>query len=85
MDNQNILVLAPGLSIIDEKEKIDDFITNNKPVIISVNFNPDNYKTDFIFSSNIRRYAKLENETAKKIITSNVKDVESFDYKLNFT
>lgn len=85
LNNQNILVLAPGVSIINEKEKIDDFITNNKPVIISVNFNPDNYKTDYIFSSNIRRYAKLENEPTKKIITSNVKDVESFDYKLNFT
>lgn len=85
LNNKNIIVIAPGASIVREKEKIDEFIKHNEPVIISVNFNSEHFDTDFIFSSNIRRYSRLENKSVKKIITSNVLDVGNYDFKLNFS
>ena len=54
-------------------------------MIVAINCSPENYKLDYIFSSNIRRYAKLENAEARKIITSNVKDTKIYDYMLNFS
>ena len=83
-DNR-ILILAPGNSLIKESEKIKQFIVQYKPIVVSLNCNPREYDIDFIFSSNIKRYSKLENDEIKKIITSNVKDAKIFDYKLNFS
>lgn len=85
LKNSNILILAPGKSIREDEEKIQKYISEKNPIIISVNFISDHYKTDYVFSSNIRRYVKIENQSdIKKIITSNVKEAEVFDYKLNF-
>lgn len=85
LNGNDILILAPGNSLIYEKEVIQNLIAEKSPIIVSINCNPSDYKVNYIFSSNIRRYSKLENENIKKIITSNVKDVSNFDYMLNFS
>lgn len=85
LNGKDILLLAPGNSINKEEKAVNKIIESAKPVIVAINCSPENYKLDYIFSSNIRRYAKLENAEARKIITSNVKDTKIYDYMLNFS
>lgn len=88
LKNNKILLLGPGMSIVEEKNKISDYIQKEKPIIISVNFNPKSYKSDFIFLSNAKRYISLLDtnfSNSSLIITSNVTDYENkADYVLNY-
>lgn len=76
-DKRKVLVLVPGSSVAKEHEKIQNYIDMNNPVVISVNFVPENVKTDYVYMSNIRRYSSMtcdgKKESVKKIITSNIK------------
>lgn len=85
LNGKTILMLAPGNTLNNEAGKIQTIIDEKNPVIVAINCNPSDYKIDYIFSSNIRRYSKLENEKEGKIITSNVKDTKIYDYMLNFS
>ncbi len=72
--DRKILLLAPGMSLHNDEKKIDDYITENAPVIVTLNFLSDHFKSDYVFCSNMRRYHNIENsKDAKKILTSNVK------------
>ena len=75
--NKDILVLAPGKTLVDEKEKIEAYINKNKPYIISVNFCGSIYHEDMIFISNMKRFENLDfvcDESFKEavVITSNI-------------
>ena len=54
-----------------EKDKIDKFIFDNNPVVISINYYNENLKTDFIFINNSKRYNQMA-----EIIDSGNKDIE---------
>ena len=69
---KSILVLAPGASIVTQEEKIKNFITDNKPIVISVNFVPDLIRVDYAFFSNNKRYDSIDYFSCKTIITSNL-------------
>ena len=60
---RKILLLAPGRSIVSEKNKIDDYIINENPLIISINNIIDGFKQDILFVSNSIRYSQIEDET----------------------
>lgn len=83
-NGKKILVLAPGMTLKQQKSHIADCIKTQNPLIVALNCAPKDFNVDYIFSSNIRRYARLANASAKKIITSNIQDAP-FDYKLNFS
>lgn len=68
--DQEILVLAPGYSLIRNKSKILKFIQERNPYIISVNHYIEGYNQDFIFLSNGIRFCQLENELGKIDIES---------------
>lgn len=92
LHNRTILLLGPGTSLKRQKIRIKKFILDNDPLIISVNFKPNDWKTDYIFLTNSKRYAQLledlkENKAEAKIIaTSNVtKAMNDFDYILNYS
>ena len=73
MENQEILVVVPGHSITEYREKIDKYIQEKNPVIISVNFY-SGYEDSYIFWGNKKRF-HLEDERNKSyrsIICSNV-------------
>jgi 4-hydroxy 2-oxovalerate aldolase len=75
LKDKNILVIAPGRSIVEEQNVIEDFIHTAKPVIISVNFGYTNIKADYIFISNAKRYEVFcdgNNELTNLILTSNI-------------
>lgn len=83
---KNMLLLGPGHTLTEQKDDIEKFISGNNPKIIALNFMPDDYHADYIFSCNMRRYSKLQEcSGVKKIITSNVRDAKNFDYCINFS
>ena len=84
-DSKNIVILAPGRSINDCKADILAEISKDDTLSIALNFCAEEYKPDYIFSSNMRRFAKIQNRTkAKCIITSNMKEATNKDYVVNY-
>lgn len=73
LKNREILVIAPGRSIITYKKEIQAFVEKKKPYIITTNFLPD-YPVDLVFIGNERKYniwkKKLKNQNV--IFTSNI-------------
>lgn len=83
LHGKDILVMAPGISIINQMDVIADYINRNKPVIISVNFVPEDYAVDYAFFSNNKRFSQLANKSCKAITTSNV-DYSGAEYVINY-
>lgn len=82
LDGKSILVLAPGCSVVEQKNKIEQYMERHKPIVISINFVPDLVEADYVYMSNSRRYSYWKNNenylSKKKIITSNLK-TQSYD------
>lgn len=82
--DRNILIIAPGKSINIESKKINEYIKNANPFIISLNFIPENYNVDLCFVTSIKRFANIENNSVKLAVTSNIenppKDALIFNY-----
>ena len=72
LEDRNILIIAPGTTILTFKEKILDFIKENKPIIIAVNFVPEEYQADYVFFGNNKRISKYDKIQNKLIVTSNI-------------
>ncbi|MDR2490360.1 MAG: aldolase catalytic domain-containing protein [Spirochaetaceae bacterium] len=74
--NKEILILAPGKSMVNENNSILNFINEKHPLVISVNFLPEMIKTDYVFISNLRRFMGISELYAtnniKFICTSNI-------------
>lgn len=87
LKNRNILVLAPGFSLIEKKEEIEAYIRKKNPIIFSANFAYENHAADYIFCSNATRYEALEDKRgdSKVIITSNLLDVCEEKMVVNFS
>lgn len=69
LKDKTIVLVAPGKSSKEEKEKI--FHAAKDAVCISVNF--DYPESDYVFLSNLRRYKELPEESlSKAIVTSNI-------------
>ncbi len=83
---KDVLLIASGMSIVKESEKINKFIEEKNPVVVAVNCVPGDYDFDFVFSSNMRRFGDIQDQTgAKRIVTSNMKNLSGWDYMLNFS
>lgn len=80
---KKILVMAPGTSISTYSKQIHNFIELENPVVIGVNFIPDDYKVDYAFFSNNKRYSRIENFSCKTIVTSNLVEGQS-DYIIDY-
>lgn len=80
---KKVLLIAPGASIESYQEKINNFIREENPVVISINFIPDLYEVDFAFFSNNKRFSNLENILCKTIVTSNLVEKEA-DFKIDY-
>ncbi len=92
LQGKHILLLGPGNSISEEQEKINAYIKEKEPVVIAVNFLPEQYKVDYIFISNAKRYVQLSSKICKLekgislIATSNVTKASGiFDYTLQYS
>lgn len=79
-ENKEILILVPGASIGENKEKIQEYIDTRHPVVISVNFTADlkiRPENSYTFYGNPRRYKKDKENLGNKniIVSSNVTEV----------
>lgn len=72
LQDKQVLIIAPGRSIVEYAQTIDAYLAQNKPVVISVNFLPDHFPVDFAFFSNSKRFRNDEACTPAVILTSNV-------------
>ena len=72
IQDSNILILAPGKSILTERGKIHSFIKEKSPVIISLNFLPKDYEVDFALFTNLKRFSAVEFSDTPIIVSSNI-------------
>lgn len=76
---RKILIVAPGKNAIAEKEKVLSFITENNPLIISINHEYPVISPDYLFVSNIRRFAEIDISLyGKTVSTSNIKSTDTY-------
>lgn len=85
-EEREILILAPGSSIAEKEDLINQFIKEHSPLIISANFIPEKYKQDYTFCSNVMRYSAMEDKCDLEalLITSNLMDVCDTSNILNY-
>jgi 4-hydroxy 2-oxovalerate aldolase len=88
--NKKILLLGPGKTLHDNFTVIEDFIKDNKPVIISINFLNELFPINFVFMGNSKRYSQFfhkiygENTMTKIICTSNITEAgRKIDFMVN--
>ena len=78
-----ILLLAPGRSILDQAQHVQDFIKKENPVVIGVNAICGDYVYDYLFFVNNARYEYAQNAhkttftKSKKILLSCIKTEET--------
>lgn len=83
LSNKEVMILAPGSSIRENEQHIKDSINDNS-VVIAVNFLGGEFKPDYIFSSNMRRFSKIADKTdIPCITTSNMK--QDTEFVVNFS
>lgn len=89
---KEILLIGPGSNIKRQKSKVRDFIVEQRPLVVAVNYAPADIKVDYIFLTKSKRYTQLINdlqgsinEGADIIATSNVtKTAGKFRYVLRY-
>ncbi len=91
LSGRKLLVMGPGTSMRTERERVDAYIAEHAPTVISINMIPDAWTTDYIFLTNAKRYVQLAGRLLAGrhsiIATSNVTPTAegAFDYVLNFS
>lgn len=73
---REILILAPGKSLITQQYDIKKYICEHDPIIFAVNHIPDIYNYDMVFVSNLKRFKGIDDAVSrlgeKLICTSNI-------------
>lgn len=76
LQGKNIVVIAPGKSVVAGKEAIDEYIRKKNAKVISINFVPSMLHADYLYMSNVRRYEMFHHSSnpvnIDKIFTSNI-------------
>ena len=87
LENKNILLLAPGKSLITQEDKIRKYIQEKSPFVISINVFSDIYTEDALFISNKKRFKKLDDSHRSLLIaTSNIRDAaKQTRYVVNYS
>lgn len=85
------LIIGPGKNIMLQKDRVEAYIKAKNPIVISINFDPEGYDSDYIFLSNSKRYVELsgrltgDNQEYEIIATSNVTKITGeFDYTIDY-
>lgn len=82
-----VLIVGPGRNVKLQKDRIDRFMDENRPAVISINYIPDDIDTDYIFITKKTRYQEMtealhseDNLNLRIIATSNVNPREDADF-----
>ena len=89
--NRNILIVGPGKNIQLQSDKVDNYISESKPIIISINYIPGAITPDYVFVTNSNRYRdmaddllEVKNSQTRVIGTSNV-EARNGEFAFKFT
>ncbi|WP_101876299.1 aldolase catalytic domain-containing protein [Lachnoclostridium edouardi] len=76
LHGKNIVIIAPGKSVRDEKDIIRKYIKEKQSIVININFLDKEIDNNYIYINNIKRYdywkSQQEFIDCPKIITSNI-------------
>lgn len=79
-----LLIIGPGKNIKLQSDKVSDYIQDNNPIVISINYIPENIAVDYVFTTNSKRYHDMPKGSYKIIATSNVECRNGkFEFKVN--
>ncbi len=87
----HVLLLGPGLNVQRQFDRIERYVKEKHPIIVSINFISGELNSDYVFLSNSKRYVQLatalsQNPELKVIATSNVTKTDGrFDYTLQYS
>lgn len=89
-DGREVLLLAPGKTLLTKEGEINAYIRANDPVVFAINHIPERIRYDVVFISNLKRFKKLDDAARRLgdrlICTSNISMLEDGDIKtLNYT
>lgn len=87
INERKILILAPGYSLKSHKELIENFISQEKPCIISTNYDDQEFGASLNFYTNLRRYDQYVQDDNNKsvIVTSNlIENAPQASLKFNY-
>jgi len=89
---KKILLLGPGKTLQDSFTAIDDFVRENNPIIVSINFLNESFPVDYVFMGNAKRYSQFfhkiygEGVNVKIICTSNITEAgRKIDFSVNYS
>lgn len=89
--NREVLLVAPGKSSEQEKDRIKRYIKENTPIVIGVNAINPSYQYDYLFIINVVRYNYAKEiyakqfYAAKRILLSNIKtEPDENEFIINF-
>lgn len=93
LHGKEILLVGPGKNLYRQKNKTAEYIREHRPLVIAVNFVPEDIKVDYVFLTKTKRYNQLlndmlkgNNNEAEIIATSNVTKTQgNFPYVLNYS
>lgn len=92
LSHKKILLLGPGANLHKQYSFIENYIKEESPIVISINFIDELFDIDYLFLSNSKRYVQLATTLSQKkgrykiISTSNVtKTNGTFDYVLKYS
>lgn len=81
-----VIILAPGKSLREEYDLVNNKIENSDAKVVSINFMPDDYKCDYVFFSNHHRYENYDLKSADNLIlTSNVVNGQNNGFVVNYS
>lgn len=83
IQGRNIMLIAPGKSIGEKRDDIINYIESNKPIVIAINFIPENIDCDYAFFSNGKRFAQKPETKISLIVTSNIETNQNV-YRINY-
>ena len=89
MKEKEVLLIGPGKTAALQKEKINEYINNNHPIVVAINYIPEDIPVDYVFATKNSRYQQMtdalhENQNIRIIATTNITAVSGeFDYVIN--
>lgn len=86
LNGKKLVLLAPGKNLTEYIQIVHEAVDKEDTLVIAVNFTGGEFKPDYIFSSNMRRFMKIQGKTeALCITTSNMKECQNSDFVVNFS
>ena len=83
---KTVLIVAPGKSSSDNIPLINQIRSTQNAIVVSVNFYDERFHTDYVFCSNMRKFSKLQQNNAfKMIVTSNITMSLIDGYVINYS